>query len=145
MTLKRLGVVALVVLAALPLHGENKPSEKYLPAILAVEPADLKAKCVRAVLALEKWQERLKVQNWDINLTCGPFERMPGALGITEMNVATRGAHMWINILADRDPEEIVIHELLHLVTKGIDSERGEEQTVWMLGNLMYDARGCTK
>lgn len=145
MNIKCLASVAVLFLFCLPGHSDMKPSEKYASAVALVETPENKMKCTRAAVALDGWQERLKVQDWSIELICGPYENLPGSFGITEILPAPRMARMWINIELDMDPESVVIHELLHLVMQRIDSRRGEEQTVWMLGQLLYEGRRCIK
>ena len=136
---KVVATVALAILAVLPLHGEDKVAERSLPAVQALEDGTLKLRCAKAALALDRWSKRLKVQNWDIELVCDEYPQMPGAYGVTEMRHAVRQAKIWINVQTGRDPEEIAIHELLHIVMREASTSAvGEEQAVWTLTGLLW-------
>ena len=143
---KLLAIVVLAVLAALPTHGEDRPGEKYISAIAAVEDLELRSRCVKAAVALDRWSKRLKIQNWDIELICGEYTKMPGAYGATEIYQNSLKANMWINVQADRDSEEVVIHELLHLLFREvIGSPLGEERATWTLSSLLFEGRRAIK
>ena len=134
--------VALAILAVLPLHGEDKVAERFLPAIQALEDGTLKLRCTKAALAIDRWSKRLKVQNWEIELVCAEYPQIPGAYGVTELRHAVRHARIWINVQTGRDPEEIAIHELLHIVMREASTSAvGEEQAVWTLTALLWNRK----
>lgn len=152
MKLKTYLIALLGFLLLAPTHGKEEPTkagERYRYAIAGVlEPAQ-KIRCARAGVHLDIWQQRLKLSDWDIELSCQPFSNMPGAYGVTEWKVEQRRAKIWVNAQTDKkDPEEVVIHELLHLVIgemKAADSAMIEEQTVWLLGGIIYYGKGAKK
>lgn len=139
-------LLAVCIASTGPLYGDEA-GKKYAYAAGLVEDAAGKMHCMRAAAAMEKWQAKLKIQDWELSLSCSvprEFADVPGFHGATRMNTTARKAEVYVNPLSPRDPEEIVIHELLHIVQRVVvesSSALAEEQAVWMLSMLLYEGR----
>lgn len=145
---KQLSIVILAVLSALPIHGEERPSNRHIPAIAAVNLPDNKIKCARAAVALDKWQRLLRLQDWNINLVCGEsrLPDSPMSIGRSYADVAHREGAVWVYLLAESTAlEEIVIHELAHILIAEIDSPGRAEQHAMLIGKLLYNLKGCAE
>ena len=146
------GVVLLALLALSPIHGKEELSnagERYRYAANGIADAAQKIRCLRTGVHLDIWQSRLKLNDWDIQLSCASYSRIPIALGVTEWMPEERRARMWINTESDKkDPEEVVIHELIHLVigeTRVANSVLIDEQTALLIGGMIYKGRAEIK
>lgn len=111
------------------------------PQVLALASApgkSGKAPCagVDVAAAARHWQEKLRLQDWEILVECKMPERYwKSNLGISASNTATRAAIVWVHPEI-RNPalvSEVVLHEMLHVLlyhVKKAESAEIDEQVV---------------
>lgn len=99
----------------------------------------------RDVLSLlRKWQRALALMDWKIGLRIVKAEEIPGKVGEVEYELELREATIYVNA-DEKDPEPIIVHELLHCWTRQIREARRadlvEEQALEAIGAAILNGR----
>lgn len=89
-----------------------------------------------------KWTRRLRIQNWRIRIRRVYVAGWPDTEGDCELEHYTREAVVTVDPRS-KQPERIMLHELVHLATSPLVSagvpEQVEEPVVWSLTDAFLD------
>lgn len=93
---------------------------------------------------LRHWQKRLYLQDWEIDVEVVPRSKMPDQVGELEYVLEFRDATIKVRSDVD-DPEQVIVHELLHCWTRQIRAARSadliEEQALEAIGSALLPAK----
>jgi len=107
------------------------------------QPAGAAVECGALAESLERWRQRLGLRDWGVSFHCEP---PPGEaeniVGMIQPFFEERTAEVWIrpDVL---EPENVVVHELLHLIFGQSCYDSGElieEQQLRVLVRLLLAA-----
>lgn len=100
---------------------------------------------------LKKWQTRLRLQDWEIEIECGMTpELWKTNYGVSATNVAARKSKILVHPLIKDAAlvNEVVLHELLHVMLFNVKEARSEsvdEQVVQALSAALIETERSQK
>lgn len=150
--LRRVALLVGITLSALGGATVTGTDRKLPTNYTNLETLDEKTRCMRADDAVVKWQRKLRLQGYDLDVICGipeEWKRDHDAsaviYGASNYDVTHLVGRVWINPgTTDKDVELVVIHELLHALVNeaiGSNSLMVQERVVYTLAELVYLGR----
>lgn len=100
---------------------------------------------LEAQLHLAEWQQRLRMADWDMSVSIVSSDELRGGIGDVDFDLAPRDAKIRIldpnDSTDDRyDAEEILVHEMIHVIMARIEDDPELEPVICQLAKSFVKA-----